>query len=86
MITFAVSLAHWLPTVAGYRPFLDPVPIDDFWLILLVPLVIAVAVVYKAIKLDDLSELPRQATHLAGQIMVFMVLAAAALWLLGALV
>ncbi len=73
------------PTLA-FRLFLQPLPLDDYWLLLLVPLSIAVAVVYKTIKLDDLSKLPRQATYLAAQILVFMVLAAAALWLLTELV
>jgi len=81
-----VSLTQMVSTTPGWRPFLDPIAIDDYWLILLVPLVFAVALVYKAIKLDDLSNLMRQTLQLAGQIVVFMVLAAAALWLLGALV
>lgn len=68
----------------AYRPFLDPLPIDGYWLLL--PLVIAIAVVYKTIKVDDLVRLPREATILATQIMIFMVLAAVALWLLVELV
>lgn len=70
----------------GYRPLLDPIPVDDYWLVLLAPLVLAISVVYKAIKLDDLAQLPRQAIHLAGQIVAFMIMAAAALWLMGMLV
>ncbi len=70
----------------GYRPFLDPLPVHDIWLFLLLPLVFAVALVYKAIKLDDLTHLWKQTFNLAGQILVFMVLAAAALWLLNVLV
>lgn len=69
----------WL---AVYRPFLDPLPLDTYWLMLLPPLVLAIAVIYKAIKLDDLSLLPRQALFLAGQIVAFMILAAVALWLI----
>lgn len=64
----------------AYRPFLDPLPSDGYWMLL--PLVVAIAVVYKTIKLDDLQRLPREAAILTGQIAVFMVLAAAALWLL----
>ncbi|MCE9588996.1 MAG: hypothetical protein K8S99_00550 [Planctomycetes bacterium] len=66
----------------AYTPFRDPMPLDTYWLLLLPPLVLAIALVYKTIKLDDLSLLPRQATFLAGQIIAFMVLAAAALWLI----
>lgn len=72
--------------LASYRPFLDPLPLDTWWLMLLPPLVVAVAVVYKTIKLDDLRRLPRQAVILSAQIIVFMILAAAALWLLTELV
>ena len=68
--------------LAHYRPFLDPLPLDTYWLLLLPPLVLAIAVIYKAIKIDDLSQLPRQAIFLAGQIIAFMVLAAALLWLI----
>jgi hypothetical protein len=83
MSMFLISIALYAP---AWRPFLDPIAVDDYWLVLLLPLVFVVALVYKAIKLDDLSHLPRQSMHLGGQIVVFMVLAAAALWLLGALV
>ncbi|MCG8512166.1 MAG: hypothetical protein MI741_23360 [Rhodospirillales bacterium] len=68
--------------ILGWYPFLDPLPIDRFWLLLLVPLVIVVAVVYKTIKLPDLSRLPRQSASLAAQILAFMVLAAVVLWIL----
>jgi len=66
----------------AYRPFLDPLPLDRWWLLLLLPLAAGVAVVYKSIKLPDLRQLPQQAALLAAQIVVFMILAAAALWLL----
>ncbi len=71
---------------AGYRPFLDPLPLDTYWLLLLPPLAIAVALVYKTIKVENLADLPRQAAFLAAQIVAFMILAAAALWLLTELV
>ena len=49
---------------------------------LLLPLVVAISVVYKTIKLEDLSRLPREAGILCVQILSFMVLAAAGLWVL----
>lgn len=70
-----------MTTALAFRLFLEPMPLDDYWLVLLVPLAIVIAVVYKTIKLDDLTQLPRQAVYLATQILLFMVLAAAALWL-----
>ena len=87
---FAFTASHWLTpftgsaAALGYRPFLDPAPFDGYWLF--IPLVTAIAVVYKTIKLDDLRRLPREATILAAQITVFMVLAAVAIWLLVELV
>lgn len=73
-------------SLLAYRPFLDPLPLDDYWLVLMLPLVLAIAVVYKAIKAEDVRLLPRQSAFLALQIVAFMVLAAGALWLLGLMV
>jgi hypothetical protein len=80
MTATSLLAATW--AVQAYRPFLDPLPLDTYWLLLLPPLAIAIAVVYKTIKLEDLSQIPSQAAFLAAQIVAFMVLAAAALWLL----
>lgn len=69
-------------SLLAWRPFLDPLPLDTWWLVMLLPLIVVVSIVYKTIKLADLKELPRQSLHLSLQIIIFMVLAAAALWLL----
>ena len=69
------------PTLA-YRPFLDPAPIDRYWLWLLPPLIVIVAVVYRAIKTEDLSRLPRGAANLALQIAGFMLLASIGLYVI----
>ena len=45
------------------------------------PLILIVALVYRTIKTEKLVGLPRRTGYLAFQISVFMVLAAAALWL-----
>lgn len=68
--------------ILAFRPFLEPLPVDRFWLLLVLPLSGAVAVVYKAIKLDDLQQLPRAAMILTAQILFFMALAAGVLWLI----
>ncbi len=70
----------------AWRPLLDPVHIEAYWMVLMLPLVVAVSVVYKTIKLPDLTHLPIQVTRLSLQILVFFILAAAALWLLTELV
>jgi hypothetical protein len=71
----------------AYTPLLDPLPYEPYWLVMLLPLVLAIALVYKTIKLPEgeLARLPLQAVWLAGEILAFMVLVAAALWLLPAL-
>lgn len=66
----------------AYRPFLEPIPVDRYWPWLLLPPVIAVAAVYKAIKLQDLSSLGREVLKMSAQIVAFVVLAAAFLWAL----
>lgn len=70
--------------MAAYKFLHGPLPLDDYWLVLLVPLVVAISLVYKAIKLDDLSQLLRQTLYLATQIIFLMALAAGVLWLLTA--
>ncbi len=76
----------YLPAIGlltlAYRPFLDPLPLDTYWLMLLPPLAIVIAIVYKTIKLHDLADLPKQATFLAAQIIAFMILAAVLLWVI----
>ncbi len=72
--------------VALWRPVLDPLPVDTYWLWLMLPLVVGVAVVYKALKVNDLAKLPSQALTLVVQLVVLMAVAAAVLWLLTELV
>ncbi len=72
--------------LAAYRPFLDPLPADAYWLWFALPLIVLVCVVYKAIRLDDLRELPRETRLLVFQIVAFIGLLAAAVWLLTGLV
>jgi hypothetical protein len=66
----------------AYLPLRDPLDIDRVWVWFLAPIALGVAVVYKAIKVDDLSVLPRESAQLAAQISGLMALAAGALWLL----
>ena len=68
--------------VLAWRPFLDPMPIEDMWLWFLIPLSLAVAVVYKAIKLPTLDRLWIESVYLGLQILGFMALAAVGLWVL----
>ncbi|MFA9479379.1 hypothetical protein ACERK3_13900 [Phycisphaerales bacterium AB-hyl4] len=80
-LTALTALLHSLtPALLAWRPLLDPLPIDNVWMILLLPLSVGVAIVYKTIKLNDMATLPRQAAVLSAQIIVFMLLAAAIIW------
>ena len=65
-----------------HRFFLEPLSLDRYWLLMLLPLVGSICVVYKTIKIDDMAQLPRGAALLAGQVVFFMVVAAAVLWLI----
>ena len=69
-----------------HRLFLQPLPLDRYWLVMVLPMIAAICVVYKTIKLEDISQLPRQACALAVQISLFMVLASAVLWIVTKLI
>ncbi len=45
----------------AFRPFFDPLPVWNYWYLLIVPLCIAVAVVYKAMKCSRMSQVPLEA-------------------------
>lgn len=82
-----VQLDGWRQSITmAWRPLLDPLPVDTYWLWLALPLVLAIAVVYKALKLEDLAKLPAQALFLAAQFVVLMAVAAVILWLITELV
>jgi hypothetical protein len=65
-----------------YRPFLSPLPVWNVWYVLLVPLCAGVAVVWKSVKCDSMSRVPRQAAELLFWILATMVLVAAGLMVL----
>jgi hypothetical protein len=69
-------------TILAYTPFFDPLPIwakPWFWPLLLLPLCLAVAVVYKCVRCREMSSVPREATGLFITIVLGMILTAAAL-------
>jgi hypothetical protein len=62
------------------RPFVQPLyKAWDYWYLLLLPLCLAVAIVYKSIKCHRMSEVPRQATMTFVWILCGIALAAVAL-------
>lgn len=73
--TLGISLLAW-------TPFLDPLPLHGAWMWLAIPLAAAIAVVYKALKLADLADLPGEAARLTIIILIALLAAAAGLWAL----
>ena len=65
--------------VLAYTPFLSPLPVWDWWYLLLLPLCVAVSIVYKSVKCNSMAEVPRHATVITFWILAGMAGAAAAL-------
>ncbi|HUO08840.1 MAG TPA: hypothetical protein VM008_11105 [Phycisphaerae bacterium] len=68
----------------AYTIFFDAITslfpnMDEYWLLLVIPLVVAITLVYKGTRMKELRTLPRDATIMSVQILVLMVFAAAAL-------
>jgi hypothetical protein len=62
----------------AWTPFLDPIPVwaDSVWPWLLLPLAIAVSIVYKSIKCRSVRQVPREATVITVWIILGMIAAA----------
>jgi hypothetical protein len=71
-----------MPQLLAYaytRPFLQPMPVWDYWYLLLLPLCIGVSIVYKAIKCRSMAYVPAEAATITMWILVCFAAAAAAL-------
>lgn len=61
----------------AYTPMLDPMPLSGgLWWLTLLPLALGIAIVYKAIKLEDMERYPKQVVMMTTQIVVVMVVLA----------
>jgi hypothetical protein len=82
-VPLAQALAEDAAAPAGpyhySRPFLQPLPVWNYWPWLLVPLAVAVAVVYKSIKCSRVKQVPKEAAVLTLWILGGMVVAAGVL-------
>lgn len=77
-----IALADVVAQTAGYRPFLDPLRgawSNGVWPLLLIPLCVAVSIVYKSIKCRSMRDVPRQAAEITVWIILGMVVAGAVL-------
>jgi len=80
-----ILVAGWnVAWILAWVPFLQPLPIGEDFTLMMLPVVLAMAIVVKATKLRDLRHLPQQAAWLTLQIAGFMVVAAIVLWLIAA--
>jgi hypothetical protein len=64
---------------SSFVPFWQPLPVWDYWYLLLVPLCLGVSIVYKSIKCHRMSQVPREAGVIFLMILAGMTFAAAAL-------
>lgn len=62
----------------AWRPFLDPLNLHVYWWAFLVPLSLGIAFTYKAVRVQDLRELPKRTAVLTLQIILGMILLGAA--------
>lgn len=67
--------------LASYRPFVTPLPVWDYWVWLLIPLCVAVSIVYKTIKCRYVRQIPREALFITLWIIAAMIGVGAGVWL-----
>lgn len=66
---------------AAWRPFIDPLDLHALWWVLLIPMALGVSVVYKAVRVRDLSRYWREVAIMTTQIVLAMILLGAAVYL-----
>ena len=74
-------MMHWLAVSYQY-PFIQPLPVWDVWYLLLLPLCVAISIVYKSVKCATMQQVPREAASITFWILLGMVTAGAALALI----
>jgi len=72
------------PTLLAFTPLYDPLfalypGMSDYWLWLVIPLVVAISVVYKGTRVQSLKTLPKEAAIMSAQIVLVMAFAAVVL-------
>jgi hypothetical protein len=69
-------------SLLAYTPFLDPLKVWDYWPWLLLPLCLGVSIVYKSVREESMSRVPKEAAKATFWIVAGMTAAAAALFLM----
>ncbi|HVX84554.1 MAG TPA: hypothetical protein VH253_07035 [Phycisphaerae bacterium] len=67
--------------ILAFTPLIDPLTalfphMDSFWLWLVVPLVIAISIIYKGTRMENLRKLPSHVFIMSFQILIVMIAAA----------
>ena len=80
-----------IAALLAYRPFIDTLEqgihgADAMQLYFVIPLVIAISIIYKGTKVANLRDLPRHAAIMTGQIFIVLILAAIALYFISTLI
>jgi hypothetical protein len=57
----------------AYRPFLDPLDVHNHWYLLIIPMALFLSLAYKAVRLPDLRDLPRQTLIMTLQVVFGMI-------------
>lgn len=69
-------------TTLAYTPFLDPIHLHESSYLLIIPLALGIAIAYKAMRLDELRDYPRQVLIMTVQIVAGMIALGLAAFLL----
>lgn len=77
-----MQLAPPLAALAGYVPFMQPLPVWDVWYLLALPLCAAVSIVYKSIRCRSMRKVPIEAAKAVVWIVLGLSAAAVGLALL----
>jgi hypothetical protein len=66
-------------TAYRFQPFRTPAPVWDYWYLLVLPLALGIAIVYKSVRCESMRKVPREAMVLFAFIIAVLVAAAGAL-------
>ena len=77
-----MTLLFLAEATSTFQLFRQPLPIWDYWYLLLIPLCVGISIVYKAIKCREVKQVPKEASVICIVILLGMTLAAVALYAL----
>jgi len=77
-----VTLFFLAEATSTFQLFRQPLPIWDYWYLLLIPLCVGISIVYKDIKCREVKQVPKEASVICIVILLGMTLAAVALYAL----